>query len=103
MGAIRQKLLFQRGQHLLRRTWILGERLGEEPGKDRRFYIRKDRSVLDVLKILSEQIHYSMPNFAKFACVHGSSGGRIWIKLLPCRLIVNRILANEESIGRASG
>jgi hypothetical protein len=54
MGAVRQKLLFQFSQNRLRRTGIVRERLGEELGQDRRLYIRKDRSFLDVLQILRE-------------------------------------------------
>jgi hypothetical protein len=53
MGAVRQKLLFQLSQDRLRGSGVLRERLGEDLGQDRRLYIRKDRPLLDVLKILS--------------------------------------------------
>jgi hypothetical protein len=54
MSTVWQKLLLQLTQNRLRRAGILRQRLGEKPGKGRRLYIGKNRSLPYLLQVLSE-------------------------------------------------
>jgi hypothetical protein len=70
--AIREKLFFEFGQYLRRRTGRLRQGLVKKLHQELRFHIREDRPLFDVVEILCQQIYDLMANLLKLASVHES-------------------------------